>query len=190
MSDHGFLFGEHDFVGKFNGATPMPYYEEVNGLVMMAHVPGGEYRQGTRSPALVQPADILPTVLDLSGIKTPEGVHGRSMLPLLRRDGAGDNGRTLAVTSAKLIGPGSAPAWERGGYTTLTDGTWTLMYGGEAQPSELYDMRSDPAQTRNLIGPQAAQARRLHREYLDFLATLDVHGELLEAKQRPPFAAP
>jgi arylsulfatase A-like enzyme len=188
MSDHGFYFGEHDYIGKFSSAEPMPYYEEVNALVMIAHVPGAAYHHGTRSDALVQPADILPTVLDLAGVKAPAGIEGRSLLPMIRREGAGGNGRKLAVTSAKLIGPGAAPAWERGGYTSITDGTWTLMYGGEAQPSELYDMRKDRGQTRNLIDAHLPEAIRLHREYLEFLNSLGVKGELFQAKQTPPFA--
>ena len=188
LSDHGFYFGEHDYIGKFSTAEPMPYYEEVNGLVMMVHVPGTKFRHGERSNALVQPADILPTVLDLAGVKVPDGVNGRSMLPMLCRDGKGDNGRRLAVTSAKLIPANAAPAWERGGYTTITDGTWTLMYGAAAQQSELYDTSRDPSQTRNLIGSHPAEAERLHAQYLEFLRSLNVTGELLAAKQPLPRA--
>jgi len=186
LSDHGFYFGEHDFIGKFSTPEPMPYYEEVNGLVMMARVPGAEFRKGERSNALVQPADILPTVLDLAGVKIPDVVNGRSMLPMLRRDGSGDNGRQLAVTSAKLIPADAAPAWERGGYTSITDGTWTLMYGAAAQKSDLYDTSRDPGQTRNVIGVHYKEAERLHAQYLEFLGSLNVTGELLAAKQPPP----
>lgn len=188
MSDHGFYFGEHDYLGKFSATEPMPYYEEVNGLVLMAAVPGAAYRHCTRSAALVQPADILPTVLDLAGVTPPAGVQGRSLLPMLRRDGTGDNGRRLAVTSAKLIGPGEKPGWERGGYASITDGSWTLMYGGAGRKSELYDMRADPGQTRNLIAAHGSQGTRLHREYLEFLESLGVTGELLAAQQPPPSA--
>jgi arylsulfatase A-like enzyme len=48
----------------------------------------GTVRPGTRTAALVSWIDLLPTLLEAAGGTAPEGIDGRSLLPLLRGDTA------------------------------------------------------------------------------------------------------
>jgi len=79
-TDHGFMLGEHGFMGK----SYMPDYNEMYNIPFMAAAPG--VKPG-RSDALVQNIDVFPTVLQWFGID-PEKVcrnkiHGKNLLPLL-----------------------------------------------------------------------------------------------------------
>ena len=80
-TDHGYMFGEKNVIGK----NFMPCYHEIYQIPMMFHLPQGP--MGTRCGALTQNIDLFPTVLELYGI--PESdcrypLHGHSLLPLLR----------------------------------------------------------------------------------------------------------
>jgi arylsulfatase A-like enzyme len=52
-------------------------------LPLLVRVPGA-HDPGTRSAALVQSIDLLPTVCDASGVSVSADVHGRSLLPIIR----------------------------------------------------------------------------------------------------------
>lgn len=101
-SNHGFYHGEHGLIGK-SIVTPsahglVPLYDEVAHIPLMIRVPG---LKPSRCDALVQPPDLMPTILDLAGAKIPETVQGRSILPLL--EGENPVWRDFAVTSPSII---------------------------------------------------------------------------------------
>jgi len=78
-ADHGEHLGDH---GTFFKSS---FLESSARLPMIVYVPkafGG--RQGVRSRALVQLADLLPTFCEIAGIEAPEDVDGRSIMPLLK----------------------------------------------------------------------------------------------------------
>ena len=165
MSDHGHYIGDHGRIGK-SGQGPdgdWPYYEEVSHTAFMGYVPGSN-AAGKRTKVLTQPVDFMPTILDLAGIKKPDGLHGISVAPILKGEKAEEQ-RKVAVTSATL------PVREdRSVCSSITDGNWTLHYRGPNWPAELYDLRTDLAQKNNVYNQQnMAEAQRLHKAYLEVL---------------------
>jgi arylsulfatase A-like enzyme len=77
--DQGEPLGEHGYVRRFR-----PWlYEELVHTPLIVRLPGGEYG-GARHQALVQPVDLLPTILAAFGLPPHEQVHGHSLLPLIR----------------------------------------------------------------------------------------------------------
>jgi arylsulfatase A-like enzyme len=132
-SDHGYLFGEHEFIGKSlmvdEGGRPgnesVPLYSDIRRIPLMVRLPG--QGKGTRIPALVQPADLMPTILEMCGLVTsevvagqaqiqalqcgifvtedwkfdPASVHGRTLMPLL--NGATSRYRDITITSGTLL---------------------------------------------------------------------------------------
>src|SRR5438270_476887 len=54
---------------------------------LMIYAPGVD--GGRRVGAPVQPPDIMPTLLDLAGVPAPPGLHGHSLVPLLRGEESG-----------------------------------------------------------------------------------------------------
>jgi arylsulfatase A-like enzyme len=77
-SDHGELLGDHHLFRKclpFNGSARVPF------LIKLPQ----EYKSGKNREidALCELRDLMPTVLDIAGVKIPDSVDGRSILPLI-----------------------------------------------------------------------------------------------------------
>ncbi|MCE5328285.1 MAG: arylsulfatase [Planctomycetaceae bacterium] len=137
----------------------------------MRGVKGSEYDGGHRTPLFVRwPAggltggrdvtrltaniDVLPTLADLCGGSVPEGVYGRSIVPLLRGDGEGWPDRVIVTDSQRVETP---QKWRKS--ATMTD-RWRLVNG-----VELYDIQADPGQRRDVAGEHGDVVSRLRGEY-------------------------
>ena len=140
-------------------------------------IPGLE--AGVRIPQLVQPVDIMPTLLELADVPVPGHVQGQSLLPLML--GHGQAIRPVAVTS-----PGLTDNTSRMGCTAITDAEWTLQYRCPDWPSELHHTAQDPAQLQNVIAQYPAEARRLHALYLDLLRGTGTAENRLSMVSTPP----
>lgn len=191
MADHGIYLGEHDRTGKSNicphdqrGSWPL--YEEVAHIPLMIHIPGAV--GGRRVDALVQPPDLMPTILELAGVPaspettpdagesalararpSPQEMHGHSLVPLLR-DEAVDWPRKIAVSGFDL----SRGEGKSGPKVTVTDGEWTLIVGAEGHcPPELYHRPTDPGQRTNVYRAHRDVAATLHAELTAFLRRIE-----------------
>lgn len=80
-SDNGFMLGAHAMLHKGN-----PYEESIR--VPMVITGGDSLHLNTpgKTEEWVTNLDIMPTVLELAGVKVPENVEGISMVPLLKND--------------------------------------------------------------------------------------------------------
>jgi len=111
-----------------------------------------------RYPKLIKPAttddrmvlniDIAPTVLDLAGVKIPDHMHGRSMVPLLSGD------KNASWRDAWLYEYFEFPAVHsvRKHRGVRTDRWKYIHYFAEPQEFELYDLQADPDEMNNLYG--------------------------------------
>ena len=81
-TDHGFLLGEHDWWAK----NRMPVYQEIAHIPLVIYHPDFSDKGGERRKALTQTTDIMPTLLDIHGVKIPSEVTGYSLLPLLSKE--------------------------------------------------------------------------------------------------------
>lgn len=109
-TDHGFMLGEHEWWGKCR----MPYYEEIAHIPLMVHDPRHPEGAGTRTNALTQTMDLMPTLLGLHGITAPPETTGVDLKAVLA--GAADQGRDIAVFGLF------------GGPLGVTDGEHVLYY--------------------------------------------------------------
>ena len=146
-SDHGEAFMEH---GRFmhddvyEGTLHVPLI-----LRFPASLPAG---QRVRPQAGV--IDIMPTVLDLLGIPAPDGIEGRSLLPLIRSDDEAER------AASSEYGPGGLVSLRRNGLTYIADGSAELLFdrsedGREERdiaarrPALLASVRADVIRWRN-----------------------------------------
>jgi len=151
-SDHGEGLGAHE--------------EKTHGIFIYdptLHVPliiagPGPLPRGRTVEAQVGLSDILPTVLDLMGWPAQKDLPGRTLVPMMTRSKAGGegSGRTLYIESmAPLLGRNWAPL--RGVRTS----EWKYI---DAPAAELYDLKSDPGETVNILDSRPEVVRRLRGE--------------------------
>jgi len=162
MGDNGLLNGEHGMVDKRTMHEPsirIPLIVRYPGLTA-ASTPKKIAQQ-------VLTVDMAPSLLDLCGVKAPEKLHGRSW--------------------KRLVQTGSDPEWRRSflyhynyekqfPYTPNVRGVrtdeWKYIHypHGDGSPdkhlAELYNLKSDPEERRNLIAKpeHAARAKELQAE--------------------------
>jgi arylsulfatase A-like enzyme len=187
-SDHGWNHGEHGLMGKhtvIDRKKGWPFYEEVAHTPLLLRVPG--LSPGARSDLLVQPVDMMPTLLEIAsagggsalggGLRPPDAIHGRSFLNALKGQAA--HTRRIAVTSATLTPDPTSTI-----YSNITDGEWSLNYGGEGGEALLHHLPSDPRQERNVIQEQRSKAAALHAEYVRLLETIGTEEDRLKLRRR------
>jgi choline-sulfatase len=137
--DHGEALGDHGELthGLFA-------YEATLRVPLLLWCPG-RVAPG-RSPRPARHVDILPTVLDGVGVAAPSGLPGRSLLAP-----EGEGGTYFEALSASL----------NRGWAPLTG----VISGGlkyvDLPIPELYDLKNDPEEKRNLAGERRDDVRRL-----------------------------
>ncbi len=159
-SDHGTAQGEHDFIGKTSCG-----YREVNRIPLVMRVP--EEHMARRVSSLVWAPDILPTILEILGVSVEAPFHGKSFWPIVQREeeksrefvvcGEGGSlqkhGQRTSLTRFETNLPselGRRMAAIRARDLYLTDGEWSFIFAPSVG-NELYDLREDPGETRNLV---------------------------------------
>ena len=164
MSDHGEEFLEHDRM--FHGHT---VYNELTQVPLVMRWPGG-IPSGVVVDENVQLIDIMPTLLDLSGLPHPEGLQGRSLLPFLA-DGVDMVSawapRPSFSEKARTSGAPPLPLADTESYAVIDD-DWLLIHN-RARPDgapefELYDVVADPLNLTNVADGQTEVVERLARE--------------------------
>ena len=164
-SDHGMYLGEHRRAGKHtvDPNDPWPLYDTVARIPLLIRSPF------TNAPktvdALCQPADIVPTVLDLCGVAAPETV-GKSWVPLLR--GKASECHDAIYTSCHSgTGPGRIDYLPS--HITVTTKRHTAIFGREPHQPELYDRQADPEQGRNVAGDHPDVVKALREGLVRFM---------------------
>ncbi len=164
-ADQGIAVGSHGLLGKQN-----LYDHSMKAPLVLA---GPGITRG-RSDALVYLFDIYPTVCDLVGAEVPGEIDGRSFRPVL------DGKATTARPELMLAYLGKQRA--------VRDARWKLIRYPEVNATQLFDLRSDPDETRSLADDPAQQDRVA--DLLRRLARLQAHyGDDLPLSIAHPRAA-
>jgi arylsulfatase A-like enzyme len=93
--------------------------------------------------------DVLPTVTDLTGADTPEGLDGLSMTRALR--GEAQSGHEFLYWEFH----------ERGFQQAVRMGSWKAVRLAKDAPLELYDLATDEAETRDVAASQPEVVRAI-----------------------------
>ena len=131
-SDHGDMVAAHGMVWKWDHCG----YEELFRVPLL--IRGPEVTAAGRStPALVSSIDLLPTLLELIGVASPEGIQGRSMVPLL--SGQQDTFRERIFCDSIDTA------------LVTYDGRWKYVLSWLPRDiDELYDLQNDAGELHNL----------------------------------------
>ena len=134
--DNGLAVGQHGLMGKQN------LYEHSVRVPLLLAGPG--VPQGQQTAAAAYLLDIFPTLCELTGTPAPDSVEGRSLVPCLH----GAPGREwLYLAYCDTI---------RG----VKNDRWKLLEyaAGGQRATQVFDLRADPLETRNLADDPALVA--------------------------------
>ncbi len=101
----------------------------------------GKIAPGSRSDLLAYFPDILPTIAEITGATVPANVDGVSLLPTL----LGQNDQQKLHDYLY---------WEINGWTAIRQGQWRAVKPDKAKTWELYDLATDPSESKDLAAAQ------------------------------------
>ncbi len=143
--DNGYFVGEHGLGDK------RLMYEESIRIPMLVRYPK-LVKAGSKVDGTVLNIDLAPTVLELAGVKIPEGMQGRSMVPVLK----GKPGHESFLYEY------FRESWAAGLPLMLgvrTDRWKYCTYPDMNDIDELYDLKADPIEMHNLAQDPAHAVR-------------------------------
>jgi len=167
-ADHGEEF--HDHGRMWHGQS---VYGEMMRVPLIFWGPG-RVGKGLKVDESVQLIDVMPTLLELSGLKPPEAVQGQSLRPLLGGARAGGGGvaaasgwtRRPAISEKHPFGdpdfPNAAESY------AIADGGWKLIHNVARPPEkpeyELFDFDKDPLDQKNVAAEHPDVVERLSKQ--------------------------
>ncbi|HEX8523753.1 MAG TPA: sulfatase [Tepidisphaeraceae bacterium] len=146
-SDNGYFWNEHHLGDK------RAAYEESIRCPLLIRYPK-QIKAGTVREQIVLNIDLAPTFLELAGATSPEKLQGQSLVKLFSEDVAGKDFRTSALFEYfKESAYANIPTWK----AVRTDRYKLITYPEFPGMEELYDLKADPAEMKNLIKEDSAK---------------------------------
>jgi arylsulfatase A-like enzyme len=130
----------------------------------------GVVKPGTRFTEMIQNIDYAPTFMEMAGAPAPEGLHGRSLVPVLRGETPSDWRQSVYY---RYFSETSHNVPQHYGVVTPRH---TLFYSPETKEWQFFDQETDPHQVRNVYDDPAqagtvkdlqAELTRLREHYGD-----------------------
>lgn len=154
VSDHGELMGDHNLFRKtlaYEGSANVPFILSDPGNHL-------ELDKNRFVHEVVELRDIMPTLLDAAGVKIPDTVEGKSVLPL-------------------AVGKNGNPKWREyihgeheygdSSYHYMTNGKQKYIWYSQSGKEQFFDLTKDPKETVNLAaGDEFQENVRFWREKL------------------------
>ena len=185
-SDHGYNMGHNGIRHKGNGhwvlKEPPPATENIpRGQRPNMYDHSLRVPTAIRWPGVVEPRtvinetisflDFYPTILSIAGLRVDgdAGVRGRDFTPLLR-------GEKNPGWENDLYAEYSTHHQSRTHMRMYRTRDWKLVRDFlNPERDELYNLRDDPAETRNLIASKSGRVTRVSRQ---------LHGKIIESMRR------
>jgi iduronate 2-sulfatase len=189
--DHGWSLGEKDRWCKGTN------FERDTRVPLLVRVPGLS-EPGAAAAGLVELVDVFPTLAELASLPAPQGLDGRSLVPML----ADPQSPGRAAVLSQFARPFSSNAPKFMGYSlrTMTHRytRWIDWQSLETVAEELYDYTTGPSTRRegalwieeeNLAAhPQQTDSRQALSQELDQMLsqriTVKDHGDAATKKKR------
>jgi len=144
-SDNGFFWGEHGL-----GDKRWAYEESIRDPLLMRYPK--LIKAGTTLEQFALNIDIAPTLLELADAPIPKAIQGRSLLPLFK-DARSTWRKSFLTEYFAEKGFPRTPSWQ----AARTDRWKYIHYSTLDGMDELYDLKADPYELKNLIKETGGQ---------------------------------
>jgi tetratricopeptide (TPR) repeat protein len=161
LGDHGESLGEHE-----EGPHGFFVYESATHVPFAIRAPFTR-TASRRATSLVRTADLMPTVLDLLGEPPGDAGPGETLVPLM----SGDSVDLAADAYAEAMYPLHHYGWSD--LRALRVGRYKLI---DSPRPELFDLDSDPGESRNLFDEQRSVGERMQAALRGMTASFDKAG--------------
>ena len=154
-TDNGTAAGAQVFNSGMRGQKGSEY-DGGHRVPFFAHWPNGKLTGGRDVNLITAHVDVVPTLLDLCGIPSPKEIKfdGRSIRPLLDNTAKDWPDRILVTDSQRVKDP---IKWRKSAVMTTQ---WRFNNG-----KELYDIKKDPGQKKNVAAEHPEVVARLTKFY-------------------------
>jgi N-acetylglucosamine-6-sulfatase len=151
--DHGYFYGEHGLSVE----RRLAYEESIRIPIVMRYPP--LIKAGSKPESLTLTIDFAPTFVELAGGAIQSQYQGRSLVPLMKGMAPADWRKSILV---EYFSDTVFPRMRKMGYHAVRDDLWKYIhYEEQANADELYDLKLDPYELKNLADdPEAANALR------------------------------
>lgn len=129
----------------------------------------GHFEGGQWCHQVIDATDFLPTLAELTGNPSPDGINGRSAVPLLKNPAAKQAPRTLywhypfnVIVKHPHHGTPLTP------HSAIREGDLKLIWDWHGK-LELYDIPADPYEQHDLATEKPETVKRLHQQLKDWL---------------------
>jgi arylsulfatase A-like enzyme len=153
-ADSGVARGSHGLIGKQN------LYEHSMRVPLIVAGPG--IAADKRSDSMCYLFDVMPTLGKLCGIAAPKDSQGREFSEVLKDPSK--PARPFLMFGYKSI------------QKALSDGRWKLIRYPHVDRTQLFDLQSDPFETKDLSG-EPAQAERIKAMLAKLAAEMKADGD-------------
>jgi arylsulfatase A-like enzyme len=134
-SDHGLHLGDRG--GVYDKRT---LWERATRVPLIVSSPGR--KSSGEVAGLVELVDLYPTLCELCGIASPDGLEGTSFVPLL--DNPRRAWKKAAFMNSPVAPPGRAVRTERYRYVEWNNGPPLMLYDHQSDPDENINLAGDP----------------------------------------------
>ncbi len=158
-SDQGFYIGDHGWYDKrwmYDESLKMPFIVKWPGVT----------KPGSRNTDLIQNLDYAETFLEVAGASIPEDMQGASLVPLLKGQTPKDWRKEIYYHYYEYPSVHMVPR-----HNGIRSKRYKLMHFYQFENEwELYDLKSDPDELKNLYGdPKFAKVRNRMKARLEHL---------------------
>ncbi|MBS1825075.1 MAG: arylsulfatase [Acidobacteria bacterium] len=152
LTDNGGTGGVNVFNAGMRGRKTQLYHGGHR-VPCFVRWPAGKLKAPSDSSVPAQMQDLLPTLIDLCGLKTPAGARfdGASLAKVLRGEAEQLDDRMLVVQYGQII-----KKWE----SCVIWGKWRLVNG-----TELYNLQEDPAEKQDVAAQNEGVVQKMRAHY-------------------------
>lgn len=141
-ADHGEMLGDHGYARKghgFEGSARIPFiFKFPKGI----NIPKNQVHK-----EVVELMDIMPTLLNAANIPVPDGVEGKSLIPLI----TGQDSSWREYLHGEIAALGEPDNEPKTGMQYLTDGKRKYIWHPGSDEEFFFNLEADPNEINNLI---------------------------------------